>query len=434
MAKDIENKVVSRKQQTRLEKEQREKKWLIIATIAVLALVVLVIAYGVLQTTVLQKYQAVATVGEEKISSGEFQTRVRFERARLVQEYVFYASNPVLASYFQTQLANIQTELDDTVGFGQTILDQMIEERLIVQEAAKMGITVAEADVDKALETYFSFYPDGTPTPTITPTFMPTSTLSPEQLALIATPIPTATELPTELPTPEATATPTEVPPTPTATEEVSSTPAATPTELPTATPYTREGYEELVDNYLGDLANLNFTREDLRTYFRNRLLIQKVFEEITKDASPIQEQVWARHILVQGEPEALLLVKQLQQGADFYTLAQTASLDTASKDSGGDRGWFARGAMVKEFEEAAFSLAIGEISQPIKTDYGYHIIQVLGHEDRELSTDAFNTVKQQEFQTWLDAKKTEVGIKKFDIWTTRVPVSPSIPQELLMQ
>ena len=127
MAKEIENKVVSRKQQTRLEKEQREKRWLIIATIAVLALVVLVIAYGVLQTTVLQKYQAVATVGEEKISSGEFQTRVRFERARLVQEYVFYASNPVLASYFQTQLANIQTELDDTVGFGQTILDQMIE-------------------------------------------------------------------------------------------------------------------------------------------------------------------------------------------------------------------------------------------------------------------------------------------------------------------
>jgi parvulin-like peptidyl-prolyl isomerase len=89
---------------------------------------------------------------------------------------------------------------------------------------------------------------------------------------------------------------------------------------------------------------------------------------------------------------------------------------------------------MVKEFEEAAFSLAIGEISQPIKTDYGYHIIQVLGHEDRELSADAFNTVKQQEFQTWLDAKKTEVGIKKFDIWATRVPVSPSIPQELLMQ
>jgi len=136
MAKEPSNRIVTKKQQTRFEKEQRQKKWLITATIVVVAVIALVIIYGVLQTTVLQKYQAVALVGDQKITTGEFQTRVRFERARLVQEFVFYASNPILAGYFQTQLTNIQTQLDDTVGFGQSILDQMIDEKVVLQEAS----------------------------------------------------------------------------------------------------------------------------------------------------------------------------------------------------------------------------------------------------------------------------------------------------------
>lgn len=432
MAKEPSNRIVTKKQQTRFEKEQRQKKWLITATIVVVAVIALVIIYGVLQTTVLQKYQAVALVGEQKITTGEFQTRVRFERARLVQEFVFYASNPILAGYFQTQLTNIQTQLDDTVGFGQSILDQMIDEKVALQEAAKLGITVSDAEVDKALESYFSFFPDGTPTPAIIPTIASTATLSAKQLELIATPIPTVAKVPTLTPTPEPTATATEVPPTPT--EGVAGTPTATALPEPTATPYTREGYDSLVNQYVEDLSQLNFTKDDLRAYFHDRLIIQKFFEQLTKDTPTTQEQVWARHILVQNEAEALLLYDRLMKGDNFIVLAAEASLDTSNKDSGGDLGWFGRGTMVPEFEDAAFLLKVGEISPPVKTDFGYHIIQVLGHEERPLDADGYQAARQQEFQTWLDAKKAEIGVTKYDIWASRVPVSPSIPLELLQQ
>jgi len=432
MAKEPSNRIVTKKQQTRFEKEQRQKKWLITATIVVVAVIALVIIYGVLQTTVLQKYQAVALVGDQKITTGEFQTRVRFERARLVQEFVFYASNPILAGYFQTQLTNIQTQLDDTVGFGQSILDQMIDEKVALQEAAKLGITVSDAEVDKALESYFSFYPDGTPTPAIIPTIASTATLSAKQLELIATPIPTVAKVPTLTPTPEPTATATEVPPTPT--EGVAGTPTATALPEPTATPYTREGYDSLVNQYVEDLSQLNFTKDDLRAYFHDRLIIQKFFEQLTKDTPTTQEQVWARHILVQNEAEALLLYDRLMKGDNFIVLAAEASLDTSNKDSGGDLGWFGRGTMVPEFEDAAFLLEVGEISPPVKTDFGYHIIQVLGHEERPLDADGYQAARQQEFQTWLDAKKAEIGVTKYDIWASRVPVSPSIPLELLQQ
>jgi parvulin-like peptidyl-prolyl isomerase len=432
MAKEPSNRIVTKKQQTRFEKEQRQKKWLITATIVVVAVIALVIIYGVLQTTVLQKYQAVALVGDQKITTGEFQTRVRFERARLVQEFVFYASNPILAGYFQTQLTNIQTQLDDTVGFGQSILDQMIDEKVALQEAAKLGITVSDAEVDKALESYFSFFPDGTPTPAIIPTIASTATLSAKQLELIATPIPTVAKVPTLTPTPEPTATATEVPPTPT--EGVAGTPTATALPEPTATPYTREGYDSLVNQYVEDLSQLNFTKDDLRAYFHDRLIIQKFFEQLTKDTPTTQEQVWARHILVQNEAEALLLYDRLMKGDNFIVLAAEASLDTSNKDSGGDLGWFGRGTMVPEFEDAAFLLEVGEISPPVKTDFGYHIIQVLGHEERPLDADGYQAARQQEFQTWLDAKKAEIGVTKYDIWASRVPVSPSIPLELLQQ
>lgn len=93
-------------------------------------------------------------------------------------------------------------------------------------------------------------------------------------------------------------------------------------------------------------------------------------------------ERVRASHILVATESLANDLYAQLQAGADFAQLAAEHSTDAGTKDSGGDLSWFERGMMVTAFEEAAFGLEIGEISEPVPTQYGYHIIKLVDHED----------------------------------------------------
>lgn len=88
-------------------------------------------------------------------------------------------------------------------------------------------------------------------------------------------------------------------------------------------------------------------------------------------------EEVRASHILVKTEEEARKAQERLAQGADFGSVAKELSLDPGSKGKGGDLGFFSRGQMVPEFEAAAFSLAAGKVSSPVKTQFGYHLIKV---------------------------------------------------------
>lgn len=81
-----------------------------------------------------------------------------------------------------------------------------------------------------------------------------------------------------------------------------------------------------------------------------------------------------ASHILVQDEETAKDIKKQAEEGADFGDLARKYS-QCPSKEDGGDLGFFGKGQMVKEFEDAAFSLEAGQISEPVKTQFGYHVI-----------------------------------------------------------
>jgi foldase protein PrsA len=124
-------------------------------------------------------------------------------------------------------------------------------------------------------------------------------------------------------------------------------------------------------------------------------------------------EQVHARHILVADEEVAKQVLARLEAGEDWAALAKELSQDTSNKDNAGDLGWFARGAMVAPFEEAAFSLETGKTSDPVQTDYGYHIIQVLEKGMREMDDAAYDAAVQQEFGQWLQeqsaAAETEV-------------------------
>lgn len=103
---------------------------------------------------------------------------------------------------------------------------------------------------------------------------------------------------------------------------------------------------------------------------------LQKAYDDRFKDAQP-QTEYNAAHILVATEEEAATLKTQLADGADFAELAKAKSTDTGSGANGGDLGWFGLGMMVKPFEDAVVAAKVGEVTGPVKSDFGYHLILV---------------------------------------------------------
>lgn len=139
-------------------------------------------------------------------------------------------------------------------------------------------------------------------------------------------------------------------------------------------------------------LSHQGFNDEDsFRDFARISMLNEKaIFDDIEVSEEEIQErydwlktEIRAQHILVEDEEVAKKVLKELNEGADFAELAQEYSSDTTAEE-GGDLGFFSTGRMLPEFEEAAYNLEIDEVSNPIKTQYGYHIIKVTDKRDKE--------------------------------------------------
>jgi parvulin-like peptidyl-prolyl isomerase len=141
-------------------------------------------------------------------------------------------------------------------------------------------------------------------------------------------------------------------------------------------------------------LADQGYTEATLRSDIRSQLLTEGIYEKITGDVKVTDADVKAyydknpdkykvaasravRHILVKTKAEADNLHAQLEDGADFATLAKKNSLDPGSKDQGG-KLTISRGQTVAPFDKAAFSLDTNELSEPVKTEFGYHLIQPL--------------------------------------------------------
>ena len=439
--------VLHKKHIARLERERRETRLILYTFFGILGAVVLLLFYGWLDINYLQSNRAVAKVGDTKILVKDFEPRVRLQRQQLLDNYYQYQQ---YAQYFgmdvSSQLQDIQNQLDFPSVIGQAVLDIMINEEIIRQEAAKRGITVSAEEIDAEMQSGFGYFPNGTPTATVTPTEpvivnhpfdVPAMTFTPDPNAtatLTLTPLPTetATLAPTESPTAnpdgtiEPTATFTEAP-TATATIEPTVTPTQGPTStpLPTATPYTYDGYQKVVSDTAESLSKFGLDDAYIRRYFETQLLTKKLEEDITADVVPEDEQIHARHILVSTYSEAMDIIGYLKDGVDFELLANELSLDTGSAQKGGDLGWFGKGQMVPEFEAAAFALQNpGDFTdKPIQSSFGYHIIQLI---DRSYTPEQLQTAKDNAFKDWLNTARDEYSVEIFDIWQQRVPTEPN--------
>jgi foldase protein PrsA len=283
------------------------------------------------------------------------------------------------------------------------VIDSLISDRLIRQEAARRGIVVTSDEVTRELHGAFGFYPEGTPTeagPSLTPQ--------------------PPTQTPQVSPTPTMTMTPSATPATP--------EPSLTP--LPTSTPYTAEGFEKDYQAYLSDTGKTTGMNEaEFLEVIESVLYRRKLQAALTADLPREEDQVHARHILVGTEFEAAELRDRLMKGEAWDALAAEASLDTSNKDSGGDLGWFGRGQMVGEFEAVAFALKPGAISEPVLTTFGWHLINVVSHQVRTLSQTTYENLQSSFFDNWLAGERAKTGaVETFEIWKDRVPSDPVLP------
>ncbi len=156
----------------------------------------------------------------------------------------------------------------------------------------------------------------------------------------------------------------------------------------------------------------------------------KKVYEDAAKQISGEQE-VHARHILVETEDEAKAIKAELDKGADFAELAKKKSKDPGASD-GGDLGFFTKEQMVPEFSEVAFKLEPGKISDPVKSQFGWHIIKV--EEKRNRKPPEFDQVKGQ-IETYVTRKaqaeyvgklRDGAKIERFDQAAANTPAAPA--------
>jgi len=424
-----------RRQLTHAERERKTTRWVTIGFSIIAVVIILLIGYGILYESVIKYNTVVATVDGEKITAREFIDYVRMNRKLQVDYYrylysfaSYFASEPSMYSYFYSQLESYRSALADPKSYAKNRLEQMIEERIVAKEAEKRGIQVSEKEINLFWESQFSFFPNGTPTPSPTEIIFGVPTISPSQEALLkytptptleSTQAPTATpEAPTPAPTSLTTTTPTQVNPTPTVIPPTE--PASTATPEPTPTVYTKELYDKNLKEYYATLQADNVSEATIREYVRNILLRTKLKESYNLNPEK-SEQVWARHILVKTEADARIVLSRLANKEDWAKIAAEVSIDTATKNNGGDLGWFGKGKMVLPFETAAFALKEGEISQPVQTDVGWHIIQVLGHADLPMT-----------FEEWL-AQIKENYKTEMKNWEELVPTEPTIPPEMIL-
>jgi parvulin-like peptidyl-prolyl isomerase len=179
-------------------------------------------------------------------------------------------------------------------------------------------------------------------------------------------------------------------------------------------------------------LAQQGYTEASLRGDIRSQLITEGIYKEITGDVQvsdadvkkyyndnpdkyKVAESRLVRHILVKTKAEADRLHTELERGADFAVLAKKNSLDPGSKDTGGQLT-ITRGQTVAPFDKAAFSLKTKQLSQPVKTEFGYHLIQALAAIKPGTVT-PLAQVKSQ-IKTQLESEKKNTAV---DDWVNQV-------------
>jgi hypothetical protein len=324
----------TRKQQLRRAREKRQERILFLSLGAVALLVLIILGLGILSANyggldvfwAIQTNQPIALVNGQPISIREYQTQLRYRALTLNsqlqqanQTLQQIGSDPTLAfikASYEQQMQQLVLEL---VSLPNDMLETLIEDELVRQEAARRNITVTADEIEQEIEKYVGYYRP-TPTPTAGPSPTPTRTSTPT-----LTPTPSPTYTPTPLPT--GTLTPT----TPTATPTI----GPTETPLPTPTLMTYQSYLTERSKLFQNIAKSTQTSEnDIRKMIEVSLLRRKLQQALAAEVPTKAEQVHARHILVKTYDDALQVQQRLGHVQSWARAVETAATHTRSRPS----------------------------------------------------------------------------------------------------
>lgn len=204
------------------------------------------------------------------------------------------------------------------------------------------------------------------------------------------------------------------------------------------------EEYAKMAEAYGGieglksTLEMYGYTEDSIRKNLKLNLSIEKLMEPMititdeevaeyfaeNKDDFDVSEQVKASHILVATKEEADEVLGKLNSGESFEDLAKEYSMDTSNASNGGDLGFFGKGAMVKAFEDVAFRLGENEVSEPVETNFGFHIIKVFEkkaaqeatlEDSKEAITEVLKETKMTAaYQTWYTEVQGKYTVKNY--------------------
>lgn len=462
---------------SKAEQERYYQRVALIAVGVVGGLIALILIYALVNDLIFVPEQAITTVNDTGIKTKDFQERVRAERWFLSNEVVeaiqLSGGNEQILQALLSGLPPIPPPytgdpvsfLQDDRAFARKVLETMELTVLLEEEADRLGVEVDEGEVQAQVDEYFERWTNVELTPTVVPSTTPEITETPTPL-ITSTPssTPTATEPPTATPLPTATDCE-EGAECPTVTPEPSLTPTEEPTEVlesptptETNTPIPSNQLEATFDSFGDDFyeeANeiAEVDREAVRDIFYLRALRSALRDEITKDIAT--EAVWAdsRHILInagetqedptqstvfspaQCETDAWLEAKDeadsvyqaLLDGEPFAAMALAVSDDPGSGAEGGNLGWAdVANTYVEPFAEAITNAEIGIVTEPVCSEFGWHIIQVLDREVREIPDFQLRQARQSEYDEWEQDLLLNADVERREDWTERIPDEPT--------
>lgn len=421
-----------REYKSRAERETETQRRIIWGTGIAIGLIIVIVGIAFFFDEVITPSQRVLEVNGETVSVAEFEKQVRLERA-LVSERISAAARVYLSNGETTdpntalnlaveQEPELLDEFND-LGvadlFGQRVLDRIVEDILIRQEAERLGLGATDEEIDQAVEQFLrinrdedpllageGFEPEPDPTPTNTPIVPPTNTPQPTVTPTTeASPVPTLTPVPTTTPQPTLTA------------DE----------RLQTIDDEVAAFYRSV-----GNQADVD--RADIRDYFEGQVLRRKLAEALSEPESGEAAIIWANARIIQLDTEDNFptIIEALNTGESFMALAQVNSSDFLTAGRGGEMGWVNTEQVAGDYGEAvAEALRTQDVRQintePIQGEDGVYIIQVRDREERDASEEDIERQQEETIQEWLDAllESEDTEIEQSSDWFDYVPELP---------